>query len=219
MTRLPVPLQVIAQALRDWWDDWVNQVIIAIVWIFCWLTVVLGPPATLGLYYVANRLAHGDSLGLGGLIEGARRYFIKSWQWALLNLAALLVLAVDLMFYGQVQAAWAGFLQGTFIVLGLLWLLVQFYALPLLMEQEQKSLKLALRNGLFVALSAPGYTLVVAFIAVLLLVFCAALIIPIFLGFPGLFAAIGNRAIIERLATYGVHKRQATQQQNPGNDQ
>jgi uncharacterized membrane protein YesL len=219
MKNLPAPFQVIAQALRDWWDDWINQVVIAIVWLLCWLTVVPGPPATLGLYYVANRLAHGDSLGLRGLVQGARRYFVKSWQWALLNLAALLVLAVDLTFYGQIQAAWAGFLQGIFIILGLLWLLVQFYALPFLMEQEQKSLKLALRNGLFLALSAPGYTLVLACIAALLLLFCAVLILPLFLGFPGLFAAIGNRAVIERLATYGVHERQAAQKQNPDNQE
>ncbi len=217
MKNLPVPLQVIAQALVDWWDDWIGQVIVTLAWIFCCVTVVLGPPATLGLYYVTNRLAHGESLGLGGLVEGGRRYFVKSWQWALLNTAALLVLAVDLMFYAQLQAAWAGFLQGTFIVLSLLWLLVQFYTLPFLVEQEHKSLKLALRNGLFVALAAPGYTLVVVGIATLLLTFSALLIFPFFMGLPSLLAAIGNRAVIERMATYGVHERQPTQKETPGN--
>ena len=64
MKNLPVPLQVIAQALRDWWDDWIGQVVNALVWIFCCMTIVLGPPATLGLYYVANRLAHVPVKGL-----------------------------------------------------------------------------------------------------------------------------------------------------------
>ncbi len=219
MKKLPVPLQVIAQALVDWWDDWIGQVSITLAWIFCCVTVVLGPPATLGLYYVTNRLAHGESLGLGGLVEGARRYFVKSWQWALLNLAALLVLVVDLMFYAQVQAAWAGFLQGTFIVLSLLWLMVQFYTLPFLVEQEHKGLKLALRNGLFVALSAPGYTLVVAGMAALLLALSALFVFPFFMGLPSLCTAIGNRAVIERLKTYGVRERKAAQKETPGNDQ
>lgn len=38
------------------------------------------------------------------------------------------------------------------------WLVVRFYALPYLMEQEHKSLRLALRNGFSTLLAAPGYT-------------------------------------------------------------
>ncbi len=30
MKKLPVPLQVIAQVLIDWWDDWIGQVSITL---------------------------------------------------------------------------------------------------------------------------------------------------------------------------------------------
>jgi uncharacterized membrane protein YesL len=209
MQNLPAPLRVIAQAFVDWWDDWIGQIIISLAWMLCWATLVLGPPATLGLYHVTNRLAHGEGLGLGGLVAGGRRYFFKSWLWATLNLLALLVITVDLTFYAQIQAAWAGLLSGTFIVLGLAWLLVQFYALPFLVEQEHKSLKMALRNGLFVALASPGYTLVVVGVTVLILALSTALVFPLFMGVPSLVAAIGNRAVIERIETFGVHEREA----------
>lgn len=203
----PVPLQVIGQALRDWWDDWVNMAVINFIWLLCWVTIVLGPPATFGLYYVTNQLAHGRSLGPRGLLEGGRRYFLKSWLWMLLNLVAAAVLAANIWFYGQFDADWAGIVRVFALFLSLAWLVVQFYALPYLMEQEEKSLKLALRNGLFTFLAAPGYTAVVAGLAALLVFLSVWLVAPLLLGTPCLIAALGNRAVRERLETYGVRER------------
>ena len=200
--RLPVPLQVVVQALSDWWDDWINMALISLVWLLCWATIVLGPPATFGLYYVTNQLAHGRSLGLRGLIEGGKRYFVKSWLWMLLNLVVTLVLAVNTWFYGQFEADWAGIVRAFPLFLGLTWMVIQFYALPYLMEQKDESLKLALRNGLFTLLAAPGYTAVVAGLAALAAVLSVLLVAPVFLGVPCLIAALGTRAVRERLETY-----------------
>ena len=200
--RLPVPLQVVVQALYDWWDDWVNMALISLIWLLCWATIVLGPPATFGLYYVTNQLAHGRSLGLRGLLEGGRRYFLKSWLWMLLNLVAAAVMVTNIWFYAQFDADWAGIVQVFPLFLGLAWLVVQFYALPYLMEQKDESLKLALRNGLFTLLAAPGYTAVVAGLAALIAVLSVLLVAPLLLGGPCLIAALGNRAVRERLETY-----------------
>jgi uncharacterized membrane protein YesL len=204
----PVPLQVIGQALRDWWDDWVNMVVIGLIWLLSWVTIVFGPPATFGVYYVTNRLAHGRSLGLRGLLEGGRRYFLKSWQWMLLNLMVAAVLAVNIWFYGQLDAGWAGTVRAFPLFLSLAWLVVQFYALPYLMEQEEKSLRLALRNGLFTFLAAPFYTAVVAGLAALIAVLSVWLVVPALLGSLCLIAALGNRAVRERLETYRVQERE-----------
>jgi len=209
MDRWPVPLRVIGRALTDWWDDWVQMAVVSVVWALCWLTVVLGPPATFGIVYLTNRLAHGESLGLGGMLEGGRRYFLKAWLWALLNLAVVTVVMADFWFYGLFDAAWAALLQGLLLFLGAAWLVVQFYALPYLMEQEQKSLWLALRNGLFTALAAPAYTLVVAGAAALVGALSAVTVAPVLLGGPCLMASLGNRAVLDRLETYRVREREA----------
>jgi len=217
--RLPVPLQVVAQALSDWWDDWINMALINLVWLLCWVTIVLGPPATFGLYYVTNQLAHGRSLGLRGLVEGGKRYFAKSWLWMLLNLVVALVLAVNIWFYGQFDADWAGIVRAFPLFLGLAWLVIQFYALPYLMEQKEESLKLALRNGLFTLLAAPGYTAVVAGLAALIAVLSVWLVAPLLIGGPCLIATLGNRAVRERLETYAlfsarVREREATRKES-----
>jgi uncharacterized membrane protein YesL len=214
--RLPVPLQVVVQALRDWWDDWINMAIIGLIWCVCWFTVVLGPPATFGLYYVTNQLAHGRSLGIRGFLEGGRHYFLKSWLWMLLNLVVAVVSVVNIWFYGQLDADWAAIVQVILLFLGLTWLVVQFYALPYLMEQEKESLKLALRNGLFTFLAAPGYTAVLAGLAALIAVLSVLLVAPLLLGAPCLIAALGNRAVRERVETYRVRERKADRRNGEG---
>lgn len=207
MAQLPAPFQAILQSLRDWWDEWLNMLVIGVVWFVCLLTVLLGPPAILGLYHVTHALAHGESLGVSGLIAGGRRYFLKGWLWALVNLVAAILLFANLLFYGQIDAVWSRLVQGLFLGLSVLWLVVQFYALPYLMEQEQQQVRLALRNGLLTVLASPGYTLVVVGVAALISLLSLLLVIPLFLGAPGLVALLGSRAVLERIETYGVHER------------
>jgi uncharacterized membrane protein YesL len=205
---LPSPVQVIAFALNDWWDDWVNMLIINLALWLCWLTVVLGPPATFGIVYVTNQLAHGSSLGPGGLLTGMRLYFFRSWAWMLINLFVALIISVNIYFYRQQETGWATLLGSLFIVLALFWMMLQFYALPYLMEQSDKSVWIAFRNALFTILAAPGYTLIVAGFAGLLVALSIGVIAPLFLGAPCLVACLGNRAIIERIDTFGVRQRE-----------
>lgn len=203
----PASLQVIIKALGDWWHDWVNQLVLNLVWALAWLTIVLGPPATLGMYYVNNHLVHGESLGIAGLLEGSRRYFLASWLWMSVNLLVVILVVVNYFYYASFSASWSKFLQAFFLLLGLFWLLVQFYALPYLMEQEQKRLLVAMRNGLFTALAAPGFTLVLGGAVLVVALLSLVTVAPLFLGGPCLIATIGNHAVIERIATFKLRDR------------
>jgi hypothetical protein len=102
----------------------------------------------------------------------------------LLNLLVVAVVVSNIWFYGQFDADWTVIVRMILSFLSLVWLMVQFYVLPYLMEQEDKSLRLALRNGLFTALAAPGYTAVVGGLAALVVALSAVLVAPLFLGRP-----------------------------------
>jgi len=214
MDTWPPHFRVIGQAFLDWWDDWVQMTVVSVIWILCWLTIVLGPPATLGLVYVGHRLTYGDSQGSSGLLAGGRQYFLTAWRWMGLNLLVAIIIAVNVRFYGQFATPLSFLVQWVFVFAGILWGVVQFYALPYLMEQDEKSWRLALRNGLFTALAAPGYTLVIVAAAALIVAVSVFLIVPLFLGAPALLAVLGSHAVRERLATYRVREREAHKQQN-----
>jgi MFS family permease len=207
--RVPVWSQVIFDAFRDWYDDWVNLFLINILFLLCWVTIILGPPALFGLYYITDDLTYGKSQDPQEMIRGMRKYFLKSWQWFSINLVIAAIIIVNFFFYRTVRTDWALLVLTLFMLLGVLWLVVQFYALPYMMEQEEKSLKTAYRNGLFTILGAPGYTFVVVGFAALLAGLSIATILPIALAVPVLIASIGSRSVRERLETLGVRERDA----------
>lgn len=202
LSKYPASIQVFIQALVNWWDDWVGQVVLSIVWVLAWITIVFGPPATFGLCAVESRLVRGESLGLRGMLEGAKKYFFKSWLWALANVAAIFLTLNGVFFYGQIEAWWGAVLRVVMLSMLIAWIVVQFYAVPFLMIQEKETLRLAWRNGLFTVLASPGFTLVLMIFATLLIGLSVAFIIPLFLGFISLTIILFNQAVKERVETF-----------------
>ncbi len=206
--KLPASWMTIAHGVVDWWDSWLDFEVITLAWFFAQLTIVLGPPATFGVYYVANKmLREGEALGVKGMLQGARQYFGKALLWGLLNWLAIFLAAVNLWFYYQnLSSPWG--LAAEFLVLTIvaLYLMTQFYAVAFFMEQTNPSIFLALRNGLFLTLATPFYTLMLMVVVAILVGLSAAFVIPIFLGAPALIAMLGTRALFDRLIALGLKK-------------
>lgn len=196
-------LGVIWESLRDWWDGMVGLSTFNVVWLGLSLTVLLCPPATAGLYAVTNSLAHGKGQRLSDFVEAARAYAWVSWRWALVNLVVGVLLAVNFVFYGSISGSGAFLIQVALTITGALWLVMQFYVWPFLIEQEQKRLRTALRNALLLTLAAPLYTLVLLVAAGLILAFSLVAILPLGFFTMGFLALLGNRAVVERLTHYG----------------
>lgn len=196
-------LRVTWETLRDWWDSMVGLATFNLVWLGLSLTVILCPPATAGLYAVTNCIAHGKGQHLDDFVMAARRYAWLSWRWALVNGALAIALAVNFVFYGAIESSGALVIQIALLSVGSGWLVTQFYTWPFLIEQEQKQLRLALRNALFLSLANPLYTLILLVVASLVVVFSLVAILPLGFFTMSFLALLGNRAVVERLTHYG----------------
>jgi uncharacterized membrane protein YesL len=203
MQQIAAALRIIPQALGNWWYGWTNLAAINVVWIVCCITIVLAPPATFGLFHAASEAAHQRNVGMADFVHGLRLYFRQSWLWGILNAIAVLLVWTNIRFYGQFREAWAGVLLLVTLALAFVWLAVQFYALPYLMEQKEKRLRTALRNGLFTALASPLYTIVLLAVAGVIVSLSIQLPILLLLGGPPLLAILASQAVLERLATFG----------------
>jgi len=208
----PASVEVLWDSLRDWYDAIISLLLMNLLFLACWMTIILGPPATFGLYYVTNELVHGRSEGVRTMLKAMRRFFLKSWLWFMLNLIVVVALTVNIVFYWQRGAVWSVAVGALFLLLLILWVMVQFFALAYIMEQEEKLLRMALRNSLYTILVAPGYTLIVAGVTLLVLTIATILVFPLFAALPALAMIVANRAVIERLETYGVRERDALRQ-------
>ena len=201
-TKFPALTQVVLPAFRDWITDWPKFILVTVVWLLSLITFVFAPPFTFGLFYVTKGLAYGDIMRLGKLWEGTKKYFWTSWWWLIMNVVVIAVLVGNILFYGRFAASWSFIVQLLLVFLLLFWLIVQFYTIPYLMEQTEKSLKTALRNAVVTFFSSPGFTIVVVLVFLLLLVLSVVFVFPIFLGVPCLLALIWSRAVRQRIKEF-----------------
>jgi fatty acid desaturase len=83
------------------------------------------------------------------------------------------------------------------LMLGLVsfWLIWQFYAISCFFLQEEKTLKIAWKNGLAIILLQPGYAIIIAIVMLVLLGLSITTFIPLFLGSVPLIAILGLQAV------------------------
>lgn len=194
---------VLRAALRDTWNDLLTTALVNLLWMLGTVLVIPGPPATMALFYVANRIAHGEPADPGDFLRALRRYFGVGWCWGLLHGLVVLLLLGDVLLTGQLsQSATARFAQGLYLALLGAWLLLQLYALPFLFEQETLHLKLALRNGAVMLGRNIGFSVALG-LALLGMLLAGAAFFLVSLAAGGVFLALaGNHAVLNRLAAH-----------------
>lgn len=200
--RLPAPLKVLVLALVDWAEEAFLMLGANLLLFICLPTVLLGPPALLGLYVLAYRHAEARDVRIGHMIDGGRRYFGLAWLLALVNLVALAVVAAGLVFFWGNGALLAVAAQALFIALGFYWFTALFYALPLLMGQEQPALWNAVLRGIFAVSASPIYTIILAGIFAGLIFLMAWKMPLLLIAMPSLIALAGSHAVLERRETF-----------------
>jgi uncharacterized membrane protein YesL len=200
------PFANVKDSIVLWWDAWTDWISIGAVWVLAWLTIILGPPATFGLYYTASELREGRAIGVRGFVQAGKENFLRSWLWMLVFMIVAIVIATNYTFYGGIDQDWATIIQGVMIVVGVLWITIQFYTLPFLMLQTEQSLRLAWKNAFLTAVASPLHTLVTLVISVLFIVPSLLFFIPLFLGAQGLVAVLGIMMVENRLRIFGILK-------------
>ncbi len=144
------------ECLLDAYDSFSQLMVVNLLWFFLTLPVVTAPPAAAGLYYYTHELASNHPVDWHTFFDGFRKYFWRAWLWALANLIAIIVFVVNAWFYYQVKTTWAPWIAGISIGLLVIWLLLQFYTFPLLLEQTDQRVRVAIRNSAVLYLKRPG---------------------------------------------------------------
>ncbi len=195
--------QVFRSALRDLWDDLFTTAVVNLLWLVLTLLVVTAPPATLALFSVGNRMAHGDPTDPGDFLRAFRRFVGVGWRWGAVQVVLLFLLIGDIYLTGRLSASPQARLgQGLYIAGLVVWLLLQLYALPFLFEQETPSVRTALRNGIQMLGTNVGFSVIVSAMLLLALAILTAAFCLSLAGGGVLVALVGNHAVLNRLAAY-----------------
>lgn len=168
------------------------------------LTLALAGPGTAAIYLVTNRLANGELLEPSRFWGAFRRYFWPAWRLALVDVGAAALLAVNIYFYWTIDRPGLRLVSIVFMYGAVFWFAIQSYLFALLVEMNQ-SVRLVIRNALFLALDQPGLTIGLALANLALLVITAnpataGVLLP--LAMMSIASNMNNRVVVAAIQRY-----------------
>ncbi len=191
-------LKVIQRAFGDTWEGIASVLACNLFWLLAQLLIIPGPPATLALFYYANRLANQEAADFSDFWRAFWRYWGPAWRWGLVNYLVIAILYFDERLTGAIGPVVQGFYLASLAV----WFLLQIYTLALLFEQDSPSVLQALRNA--AVMLGRNITFSLVFGIVLALILLAG--VPLFMltfAFGGmLIASAGSHAVLNRIGTF-----------------
>jgi hypothetical protein len=206
--------RVFGEAIKDFWEELLLLVLMNILTVLLLFPVITFPPALAGLWNAANLTAKGKSIHWSDYFEGFRRYFLKAWGLALLNILVILLVVTNVRFYtpdvapfdiSQNASMWV---RGLFIAAGFLWIAMQMYPMALLLEQDDQRLRVALRNTAVLFVANPGFTIVLLILLAVVAIISTLLTIPWILLTLALFGVICNKAVLHLLEPFRERLRE-----------
>lgn len=196
--------RIVRAAIVDLWDNAFLVIFCSLVWLFLVLLIIPGPPATLAIFSISERLvAREHLLEFSDYLRAVWRNFGVGWRWAAVNIPVLLIAAVDIRVVRQlVSTSLAVPILLAFYIALALWLIVNWYALAFLFQQEKPSVLQALRNGGVVLLKYPWFSFMLALLTAILLALSFVFVIVNMLFGPMLVGLIGTHAVANRLEVF-----------------
>lgn len=181
--------------------------------------LVIGPnPASSGMHLFANRIAREERVEFGLFWEGFRLYFWRALGLFGISTGGTFLLIANALFYLRSDILPLR-LFGIVWVYGIVvWFAMLVYMMPLLIEQDDKRIRVVLRNSFFLALANvfPTLAILVIFIVLVLVSLGLTLLIALLTG--SVIAMISARLIQTLLEPYrtaaAIAQQQAREQAN-----
>jgi uncharacterized membrane protein YesL len=191
-----VTLSVRGEAPLPW------QVLVVQATVLGVLTMALAGPGTAAIYAVTNRLANGDLLEPMRFWRYFRTFFWRGWLLGVIDVGAGALLLLNIWFYWNLGRTGSWLLSIIFVYLLIIWVAIQGYLFALLVEMDQ-TVRLVIRNALFLALDNLGMTLglmVVNVVVLVVSVLPGALLLA--LATMSILSNTNNRAVVEAIGRY-----------------
>jgi uncharacterized membrane protein YesL len=189
--------QVLQDELWGAYDRSIDLILVNVIWFLFSVPLVTAVPALGGLFYATNRMAHGSTGDWRVFWQGFRETFRLSWRWGLVNTVVLLFLGFNWWFYGQIEISGVLWIRGLILMLIAVWIQLQLFTFPLLLEQADQRFTVALRNSGVLLLRWPA-TALGATLEILIVTLPSIFIFPpawIFIS-ASLCAFLANRAVV-----------------------
>jgi uncharacterized membrane protein YesL len=167
------------------------------------LLLVLGPnPASSGLHLWANRLVNEERVEFSLFWEGLRTYLRQALVLWLIAGVGTILLVANALFYLNSELLPLKIFGIVWLYAIVLWLAMMLYAMPLLIEQEDKRVRLVLRNAFFLTMAHIIPTVILLLVLAVLVVISVAITLLVAMLTAGVVALVMARALQLMLERY-----------------
>jgi len=192
-------------------------VILNVTWVLFSLPIITLPAATLALTH-SIRIMVIDETNYSWKIflEAFKRYFISSWRWFLPAILLPVIFIYNILFFAIESYTLSVSVQAANIVMLVIWLILQTFTLPLLVEQDQPVMRVALLNGIRMIYQKPGlYWFTTIFLWVFLIssivlitpIFIFSLAMALFISMYCVQVHLGKRGMVPEEESSKVYKK------------
>ena len=192
-------LRIIGKAAVAFYEELFFYLLAGLGHLVCWLLIIPGPFALAGIYTIGQRAVRGLGVKWRLIWEGIKEFGLRSLLLFAITLAGYATVATNLIFYNRPELSpfpesLAVWLTPLFVILGLIWTGIVFYAQAFLMELEEPTIRIVLRNSLFLTILRPITTLVLLIVS--LVVIAISVLLPILvLAAPGFLSVLSLTAV------------------------
>lgn len=179
---------------------WLLLVVNVLWWLFT-LPLLTWPPATAAMFHVVRRLTdqeEADYTTWRHFFEGFRRYGWQSWQLMAINLLAGFIFLVAFRFYWLQAEPLFRIIAVSIFCLILLWVSLQLYLFPLLIEQNDKQIRLIFKNAYLLVLKNLTFTVAFGLLLLSVILLLSTLTGPLLLIVIS-FLAVAQTLALQRL--------------------
>jgi len=192
-------LKIIGKAAVAFYEELFFHFAVGLAHIVCWLLVIPGPFALAGVYAIGQRAVRGKAVNWRLIWDAIKEFGVRSFLLFLIILFGFAIVTVNIWFYNVPEispfpASVKVWTTPIFIIIGVLWTGVAFYAQAFLMELEDPKMLVVLRNSLFLTVLKPLNTL--GFLLVSALVAALSIALPVLLlVLPGFLSTLSLTAV------------------------
>lgn len=184
-------------------------VIFAITQVFGWTPFVLlalyllPTPAAVGVHGMAHVIANQEVPHLADFWAALRAGWRRGLIMFVVGAAVLLIIVSDIGFLLRLEEDWPKIPALILFYLGVFWLGMQLYLVPLLFEEPGISLRRAYQQAFLLAFANPIFTLFLLLVTFLFLALSSVVFLLLPLMTMSFIAVLGARGVRYQLIRYG----------------
>lgn len=191
------------RVLKATYDELFLCVMVSILWWLGQLLIVTAAPATMGVNGVANRMANYKRTGSEFFWEHAKKEIGRGWILYVLLIGTPVLIAFNIWFYSYAEG-WLRIAAFAWMWVLLVAFMIGQFLFPLFQQQNEPSVKLAVRNAAILALRYPLYSILLLLFQAVLLGVSFVLVLPLVLFAPAMLSLTGNFGMAGILQEMGL---------------